>query len=576
MKYKNKFNFATLVTTVSLGVGLLISGCGDSGSTTPNPLNGGDTPAPPTPEPPISDTYKVTFQYNSLAKNLGRIDVASDIVNVKYAFYGRTENKEFVTAPTKAHEFKHETSAQEQDIAVDATEVEELNAGIYAVTAAYYDESDNLVAVGYDTIDWQDGKTATIAEPNLYSLTDNDALSLTADKYVVKPSEDVTLSLKLTPSSSATKTYDLTPFATFGQLNDIDNPSTVSLAADENATNGQFKAVAYGKVKPVASLGTQISQPIDELIYVTDQTPNSLELRPANSQISFGSDTKTDVDKSFFLTYIPEPRDLGEKETVTVQCSDWKTGNTPLGEVTFALGEVPMQAIATYTKEPDKGPQPPLSDIIKDVELTTAFSGEGVATYYGLDSNNGTLVASVLGNCYSEWETYTVTAKYGQLKDTNTVFVGGFLGSDFNFCKKDDNGNLVAFKQPAQMLHAPGEHKLYLAGTMKFENLTVGSKILSFAKEPFFLREDFVGKYDYPECYIINSTSSECTGEGESFRRAADGSNEYIVTLIDLGGKHATHTLYTEEFANPGVYVTGLNITTSIDQLDLLSIETKL
>ena len=61
MKYKNKFNFATLVTTVSLGVGLLISGCGDSGSTTPNPLNGGDTPTPPTPEPPISDTYKVTF-----------------------------------------------------------------------------------------------------------------------------------------------------------------------------------------------------------------------------------------------------------------------------------------------------------------------------------------------------------------------------------------------------------------------------------------------------------------------------------------------------------------------------------
>ena len=564
MKYKNKFNFATLVITVGLGVGLLISGCGDSGSTTPNSLNGGDTPTPPTPEPPISDTYKVTFQYNSLAKNLGRIDVASDIVNVKYAFYGKADNKEFTTAPTKAHEFKHEASAQEQDITVDATEVEELGANIYAVTAAYYDESDNLVAVGYDTLDWQGGKATTIAEPNLYSLTDNDAFSLTADKYVVKPSEDVTLSLTLTPSSSAVKTYDLTPFAIFSQLNDTENPSTVSLAADENATNGQFKAVAYGKVKPVASLGTKISQPIDELIYVTDQTPKSIELRPANSQISFGFDTKTDVDKSFFLTYIPEPRDLGEKETVTVQCCDWKTGNTPLGEVTFALGEVPMQAIATYTKEPDKGPQPPQSDIIKDVELTTAFSGEGVATYYGLDSNNGTLVASALGNVYSEWETYTVTAKYGQLSDTNTVFMGGFLGSDFNFCKKDDSGNLVAFN-PARMLHAPGEYKFYLAGTMRFEELTIGSKILSFVKNPFFLREDYVGKYDYPECYIISSDSSECTGEGESFQRAADGSNEYTVPLIDLGGKYATHTLYTEAFANPGIYVTGLTITTSMD-----------
>ncbi len=483
MQYnKNTFRFATFAAALGLGVSLLAGGCGNSGSTTPNPLNGGDTPTPPTPEPPISDTYKVTFQYNSLAKNLGRIDVASDIVSVKYAFYGKADNKEFVTAPTKAHEFKHEATAQEQDITIDATEVEELGADIYGVTVAYYGENDELLGVGYDTIDWQGQKVVTIADPDLYTLTDNDQLSLIADKYVVKPNEDVTLNLKLTPSSSATKPYDLTPFATFGQLNDIDNPNTVSLAADENATNGQFKAVAYGKVKPVASLGTKISQPIDELIYVTDQTPKSIELRPANSQISFGFDTKTDVDKSFFLTYIPEPRDLGEKETVTVQCCDWKTGNTPLGEVTFALGEVPMQAIATYTQ----------SDIIKDVELTTAFSGEGVATYYGLDSNNGTLVASALGNFYSEWETYTVTAQYGELKDTNTVFVGGFLGSNFNFCKKDDNGNLVAFKQPAQMLHAPGKYKLYLAGTMTFENLTVGSKILSFAKQPFFLREDFV------------------------------------------------------------------------------------
>ena len=570
MQYKkNTFRFATFAAALGLGMGLLVSGCGDSGSTTPNPLNGGDTPTPPlnggdtpkppTPEPTISDTYKVTFQYNSLAKNLGRTEVSPDIVNVKYVFYSEKDQQKIINKMTEAQELKHEAAASKQDITID-----NLDNTITSVTAAYYDKDNELLAVGYDTIDWQGTKTVTIADPDLYTLTDNDQLSLIADKYVVKPSEDVTLSLTLTPSSSTVKTYDLTPFATFGQLNDTENPSTVSLAADENATNGQFKAVAYGKVKPVASLGTKISRSIDELIYVTDQTPKSIELRPANSQISFGFDTKTDVDKSFFLTYIPEPRDLGEKEIVTVQCYNWKNNNAPLGEVTFALGEVPMQAIATYTNEPDKGPQPPLSDIIKDVELTTAFSGEGVATYYGLNNDNGTLVASVLRNFYPEWETYTVTAKYGQLKDTNTVFVGGFLGSDFNFCKKDDNGNLVAFK-PARMLHAPGEHKLYLAGTMTFEKLIVGSKILSFAKEPFFLREDFVGKYDYPECCITNSPSSECTGEGESFQRAADGSNEYTVTLIDLGGKYATHTLYTEEFATPGVYVTGLNITTSID-----------
>ena len=559
MQSKNKFNFATLVTTVGLGVGLLISGCGDSGSTTPNSLNGGDTPKPPTPEPPISDTYKVTFQYNSLAKNLGRTEVAADIVSVKYVFYSEKDQQKVVNKITDAQDLKHEAAASEQNITID-----NLDDTITSVTAAYYGENDELLGVGYDTIDWQGQKVVTIANPDLYTVTDNDQLSLIADKYVVKPNEEVALNLKLTPSSSTVKAYDLTPFATFSQLNDPENPDTASLVADENAANGQFKAAAYGRVMPVASIGSKIKRAPDKAIYVTDQTPKSLELRPANSQISFGSDTKTDVDKSFFLTYIPESKNLGEKEIVTVQCLDWKTGNTPLGEVTFALGEVPMQAIATYTKEPDKGPQPPQSDIIKDVELTTAFSGEGVATYYGLKSNNGTLVASVLGNLYSEWETYTVTAKYGQLKDTNTVFVGGFRYSDFNFCKKDDSGNLVAF-DPARMLHAPGEHKFYLAGTMRFEEFTIGSKRLSFVKNPFFLREDYVGKYDYPECFIVNSTSSECTGEGESFQRAADGSNEYTVTLIDIGEKHAHHELYTKAFANPEVYVAGLTITTSME-----------
>ena len=561
MQYKkNKFNFATLVTTVGLGVGLILSGCGDSGSTTPNSLNGGgDTPQPPTPEPPIIEPYKVTFQYNSLAKNLGRTEVAADIVSVKYVFYSEKDQQKVINKITDVQELKHEAAAQEQNITI-----ENLDDTVTSVTAAYYGENDELLGVGYDTIDWQGQKVVTIADPDLYTVTDNDQLSLIADKYVVKPSEDVTLNLTLNSASSTVKAYDLTPFATFSQLNDPENPDTASLVADENAANGQFKAAAYGRVMPVASIGSKIKRAPDKAIYVTDQTPKSLELRPANSLISFGSDTKTDVDKSFFLTYIPEPRDLGEKETVTVQCCDWRTGNTPLGEVTFALGEVPMQAIATYTKEPDKGPQPPQSDIIKDVELTTAFSGEGVATYYGLESNNGTLVASALGNVYSEWETYTVTAEYGQLRDTNTVFMGGFLSSDFNFCKKDDSGNLVAFN-PARMLHAPGEYKFYLAGTMRFEELTIGSKILSFVKNPFFLREDYVGKYDYPECYIINSDSSECTGEGESFQRAADGSNEYTVTLIDIGEKHAHHELYTKAFANSEVYVRGLTITTSMD-----------
>lgn len=61
MNNSNTFRFATFVAALGLGVGFLVSGCGDSGSTIPNPLGTTD--------------YKVIFQYNSLAQELGRTDV---------------------------------------------------------------------------------------------------------------------------------------------------------------------------------------------------------------------------------------------------------------------------------------------------------------------------------------------------------------------------------------------------------------------------------------------------------------------------------------------------------------------
>ena len=72
MDNNNTFRFATLVATVGLGVGLLAGGCGDGGSTTPNPLGTTD--------------YKVIFQYNSLAQELGRTDVQSRYCQSKIRF----------------------------------------------------------------------------------------------------------------------------------------------------------------------------------------------------------------------------------------------------------------------------------------------------------------------------------------------------------------------------------------------------------------------------------------------------------------------------------------------------------
>lgn len=529
MKYKNKFDFATLVTTVSLGVGLLISGCGDSGSTTPNPLNGSTTPQPPspqppTPEPPISDTYKVTFQYNSLAKNLGRTEVSPDIVNVKYVFYGKTENKEFTTIPTKAHEFKHEVSAQEQDITVDATEVEELGANIYAVTAAYYDESDNLVAVGYDKIDWQGGKTANVGSPDLYTIG-NDDLSLTSydpvtgkNKTVFKPGENVGLSFELIPDGETTKTYDLTPFAIFSKLNDITDDKVAVLVTTQDNSNGQFTAAANGTVAPQATVEAIPSYQVKAPIYVTEQEINGIKLSPINS----------DLDKHFVILSIAKKDAEGQD-----------IPNAALGKETIiaegmncGVDKVPVQVTAIYTDD-KKGPQPEDINITDEVKFTTEFDevfipAGGHESY--LKVEDGIVIAT---NATAEYpDRYKVTASYGDFTDSNIVIV---CYAESELCFARYIGGKLSYV-PESNEHQSLYWNMCVVGRFNmFEN-----NIATYRSAPFFIDESLVGANEYPEAVA----SSPCGPD--KFKRAVDGSNKYELEL--LYAKNSPHELKVGAF----------------------------
>ena len=535
MNNKNTFRFATFAAALGLGVSLLAGGCGDGGSTTPNPLNGGDTPTPPTPEPPISDTYKVTFQYNSLAKNLGRIDVASDIVSVKYAFYGKADNKEFVTAPTKAHEFKHEASAQEQDITIDATEVEELGANIYAVTAAYYDESDNLVAVGYDTLDWQGGKTANVGSPDLYTIG-NDDLSITSydpatgkNKTVFKPGENVGLSFELIPDGETTKTYDLTPFAIFSKLNDITDDKVAVLVATQDNSNGQFTAAANGTVAPCATIDSAINYTFTEPIYVTEQTISGIKLSPVNSDLDL------DEDKYFVMLSIAKKDAEGNdipnatlgKKTATVQ------------GLVCGVDEVPVQVIATYTDEDvaTKGPQPQDIDITDQVGFKVEFD-EGFTPAGGhepyLKVEDGVVIATGAVTDYPDH--YKVTASYGDFTDTTGVSVY-YTKSELCFAK-EDNGNLSYV--PDSNPHDALNWTMRVVG--RFKVITNYSTTTDYSA-PFFIDESLVGANEYPEAVA----SSLCgMGYSETFQRAGDGSNRYELHL--LFAKNAPHELKVDAF----------------------------
>ena len=535
MRYKNIFRFAALVTTIGLGAGLMLSGCGDSGSTTPNSLNGGgDTPQPPTPEPPIIETYKVTFQYNSLAKNLGRTEVASDIVSVKYAFYGKTDNKEFTIAPTKAHEFKHETSAQEQDITIDATEVEELNSDIYAVTAAYYAENDKLVAVGYDTIDWQGQKAVTITDPNLYRIgQDNDELSLTSydpttgkNKTVFKPSENVGLKFKLLPKGESVNPYDLTPFATFSNLNDITDDKVTVLTAAQNSSNGQFVATDNGTAAPQATTQAAIGDltyMVEAPIYVTEQTIESITLSPDNSS-NVGV-----IGNKFYMIYVDKKdADGNDIPNATLGQKTFVAEPEVSGFDTLVMGvdEVPMQVIATYTNDPTKGPQPQDVNIIDQVDLEATLVGSESDSL--LKAQDGVLVATGT-TAKNTCDTYQVTATYDGKHDTKEVTVS-YATSKLCFAWTQDN----------QVKYVPENYPI--GRTQLHEVLEVVGRFYItdwthsavYNSHPFHI-DGLVGKNSYPEALVENEPFTD--GQS-SFKQKSDGINSYDLDCTSDGKEH--------------------------------------
>lgn len=497
MDNKNTFRFATLVATVGLGVGLLAGGCGDSGSTIPNSLGTTD--------------YKVIFQYNSLAQELGRTDVQADIVKVKYAFYGTIDNKDFITNATKAYEFKHENANQEQDI-----EVGQLVAGVSGVSAAYYDKDDKLIAVGYNDIDWQGGKTVTIANPDLYRIgQDNDGLSLTSfdpatgdDKSVFKPGEGVGLSFELLPNGDTENTYDLTPFATFGNLNDIEDDKVAVLTPDQNSFHGNFIAAANGTVVPQATIDSAISYTAVDPIYVTEQTINGIELSPANDDI-------TVTDKNFGIAYIAKKDANGQDIPNATLGKKILEAEGLYGDLTMGVDEVPMKVIAIYTTD-KKGPQPQNINIIDKVELTTAFS-EGTGEPL-LKADKGTLIATGTAVEYT-CDSYKVTAKYGDITDSNQVIVS-YTEPGLCFAKYDNDDKLAYAESYG---HYAANIELYVVGRFRLTNWSSGT----YQSKPFFIDESLVGKNDYPEVIVENEPACP----SDTIKRADDGSNKYTVKL---------------------------------------------
>ena len=378
MTNKNTFRFATFAAVASLGLGLMISGCGDGGSTTPNPLN--------------AKFGQVTFNYNVLAQTTARADIAENIVSVKYIFFGVENGARFMTEPV-THNFIH----GEND-AIDDVTVKNVSLDASGVIAAYYDKDGQLVAMGEDEIEFDEGKEV-VETPEVTDLA-NATYSMTASQYVIAPKDETVIGLT---AVAGDKTYNVTPFVTIEGINE----AVLAYVQDTNQ-GATYQGAEYGTIEAntikVTVNGTAYT--IDKPIYVTDQTPNAIKI--VADQVD-GKD----------VTTVAATEEANEALTVVLAGEKSILANEKAVELTaegkdairYAVNEQPIAVIATgYTNVDGKGPQPKdVETEIEDLSKITLVSGtEATAKAEGLN-----LIAAAEGNT-------VVTATY-KVSDEETV-----------------------------------------------------------------------------------------------------------------------------------------------------------
>ena len=407
MASKNTFRFAAFAAVASLGLGLFVSGCGDSGSTSPNPLT------------PAIKTYKAIFNYNVLAASTAKAtDIKAEIVTVKYAFYGKIDGQDFVegpeTDPSYTHNFTHGEQAAEELVTVN-----KVDSHATSVMAAYYDAEGNLVAVGQNDLTFDENRVATVAEPELDEVAD-DSITFTASKYVIPLQDTVVMSLK---AIAANKEYDLSAFA---EISGIDENI---LALQEGSLEGfTYKGVKYGTIEGgtiTATVGNTKCL-VGNSIYVTDQTPAAISLKPASVE---GYDTFSQVDsegQKYFMQYVDEKCLLSHFPYIKYQANSSKKQYDP---IYYYINEQPFIVYATaYTSEdPTKGPTPTIKDGQIGINITddpnvklldVEFSDPEFMKHLGFEIQasvvDRTKVHANSVNSYNYGDDYKITAQYGQ------------------------------------------------------------------------------------------------------------------------------------------------------------------
>lgn len=379
---KNFFGFTAFVATASLGLGLMVAGCGDGGDTTPNPLDH------------VVKTGTVTFNYNVLAKAAaGKTDITNDIKSVKYSFSGVSTDSQLVKTPFRTDATApYEFVAGEED-QLDSVEVANVDVDSTTVVAVYYGENDTIVGWGVDTLRWTGDGSATspyvaVVDTPTLSLIDAGAnvLELSASEYVIDKGERTELVATIYADDQDTVGADITPFVT---IKGMDQKGTAAEAkpfvtpvmdAQQQPVLGLYQGAEFGTIdatKVTATFGTFEPVALDQDILVTDAFISGITLeRFGNASVEgpepAAGEKDTRYSRLIFFDDSKTYQSMGAKEATFTYDTD-KTCTAAIGEQEFAVS-------ATWTlPEGSTAPQPEATYLyLEDVKFSATCENQEV------------------------------------------------------------------------------------------------------------------------------------------------------------------------------------------------------
>ncbi|MGM9998723.1 MAG: hypothetical protein ACI38Q_04960 [Candidatus Bruticola sp.] len=417
---------------------------------------------------------------------------------------------------------------------------------------AYYDKNGNIIAIDERDITWDGEETGSVQSSDPKELSRTAKLVLTADKYVLKPSEQTQLTCMLVNEDGSS--VNVTNFAAFSNIySDV-------LKGSGESTRGLYEAVGHSgthggvadKIQVTASTpaGEQTVS-LDNPIYVTEQSINGFYLKPGDIDghkitVNDNSTPNNPNDDYSVVLYLPNE----VKGEVVNQTLNHKWGTfTKYDDLVenYAINELPITAIATFGSEEGKGPSPTGLDITDKVsfsaEVTKVWSSELLPTVSMRDkvvlpSFDYSTAKFFSGINSASTVTVTGTYKEGSLDTSSSCLVKmapSWTKTAFAVKKEDGTYRAIGYELGDQVYDSSTTPEAgYATGAKTYPNTTV--------KRTLYLKGVIcaLGKTfccDIPEEILPNgkypSASSASYGGNvtETISQVESGKNEYLLTI---------------------------------------------